>query len=606
MKKLILLLLCLMSFISLVGCSQKDKFIDCWADEYADTINSFTKESVNETKVFYDGAYLEENLEKFSKKSDIKYEFVSEDKLRFVNSSDGYAVTFPSKDVEIDYSLSKYRVQAKYNDTVLTISYEHSNPYGNSKISWFTYKTEWITRYIDNEKYLKDNNLEYSSSVITSTDIINGYEVITYPIHIKDSKDIEYPYYNISIVRQEKEYIDFYLFVSKSTSDQTIAHQEMLKSFKEVKAFGVSDNYVGSYEMKENPLWNSETKAYYNYLLKEDTFDFGFFRWSLADDTDPNYRDTYLNRAIEANQFIKDNMNYDVEIQPTYTHIGWYDEDHYFPTHSANTIAGGNGFNGKPVLQFTFQFTRNNNNVSTANKESNYTPMFDILRGNYDEYFKVLAKQVKDYGKPVLFRLNNEMNTDWTSYSGIMSLLDPDIFRLTWIRMYEIFDEEGVDNCIWIFNPISKSCPYSSWGEDLCYMPGVEYVQALGLTHYEMQNDSNYNSFTKCYSGELYQKNKTAWANYPWIISEFGCGSGGDSDGLELYRYSQNQAKWVEDLFNVFSNKQNNEFASKICAAVWFNCNDVAGDSIVNALNIDNVPITIKAFKEGFEKLNKK
>lgn len=606
MKKIILLLLCIMSFISLTGCSTKDKFIDFWSDEYVDTLNSFSKQSVNETKVFYDGIYLEESVDKLSKKNDVKYEFVSDDKLRFVNSSDGYAITFPSKDVEMDYSLSKYRVQAKYNDTILTISYEHSNPYGNSKISWFTYKTEWITRYIGNEKYLEDNNLEYSSSVITSTDIINGYEVITYPIHIKDSKDVEYPYYNISIVRQEKEYVDFYLFVSKSKSNETNTHQEMLKTFKEVTAFGVSDNHIGSYEVKQNTLWNDETKDYYNYLLKEDTFDFGFFRWSLADDTDIDYRDTYLNRAIEANQFIKENMNYDVEIQPTYTHIGWYDEDHYFPTYSANTIAGGNGTNGKPVLQFTFQFTRNNNNVSTANTRSNYTPMFDVLRGNYDEYFKTLAKQVKDYGKPVLFRLNNEMNSDWTSYSGIMTLLDPDIFRLTWIRMYEIFEEVGVDNCIWIFNPISKSCPYSSWGEDLCYMPGVDYVQALGLTHYEMQNDNNYNSFTKCYSGELYQKNKTTWAEYPWIISEFGCGSGGDSEGLELYRNSQNQAKWVEDLFNVFSNKQENKFASKICAAVWFNCNDVSGDLIINALNIDNVPITIKAFKEGFAKLNKK
>ena len=58
--------------------------------------------------------------------------------------------------------------------------------------------------------------------------------------------------------------------------------------------------------------------------------------------------------------------------------------------------------------------------------------MFDILRGVYDEDFRKLASAIKAYGYPVLFRLNNEMNTDWTSYCGMMTLCDPEIFILTW------------------------------------------------------------------------------------------------------------------------------------------------------------------------------
>ena len=57
----------------------------------------------------------------------------------------------------------------------------------------------------------------------------------------------------------------------------------------------------------------------------------------------------------------------------------------------------------------------------------------------------------KEYHHPILFRLNNEMNTDWTSYAGIITLLDPDIFIASWKRLYEIFQQEQVDNCIWIF-----------------------------------------------------------------------------------------------------------------------------------------------------------
>mgnify|MGYP003511909514 CR=1 FL=1 len=134
-------------------------------------------------------------------------------------------------------------------------------------------------------------------------------------------------------------------------------------------------------------------------------------------------------------------MDFDVELAPTYTHLGFYDTDTHFPLTAAKLIAEGNGFNNLPVLQYTLQYTRNNNNLSIYNTTDNYTPVYDVLRGEYDDYFRYNASLIKQYGKPVLFRLNNEMNTDWTSYSGIMTLLDPDIFKLTWQYLYNIFEE---------------------------------------------------------------------------------------------------------------------------------------------------------------------
>lgn len=606
MKKRIILIIGIMILSFFCGCSKVNKsLLELWCDDYVDSVTSFEKSSITDGKVYYNGEYVNDYKTKFSPRKDIKYEFISQESLRFVNSPDSYAITFPTNSVTFDYSLSKYRVQAAYSDTILTISYEHSSPYGDSKAGWETYKNEWLIRYIDNEQYLIDNNLVYSSDVYKSDTLINEYEVTNYPIFICDSQNIEYPYYNISIIREKREYIDFYLFVSKSKTDITEEHIKLLSTFTSVDKSGVSENHLGSLEMIRNPLWSDETNKYFDYLNDEKTFDFGFFRWSLPDDTDAAYRDDYLQRAINANDQIYNKMGYKVEVQPTYTHLGWYSEDSFFPSICAETIAGGNGFNNKPVLQFTFQFTRNNNNVSIYNKDSNYTPMFDILRGNYDEYFRTLASQIKAYSKPVLFRLNNEMNTDWTSYSGIISLLDPDIFRLSWIRMYEVFEEVGVDNCIWIFNPVAKSCPYSSWGEDMCYMPGVEYVQALGITHYEMLNTDTYISFTDSYSGDIYTKNKTVWKNYPWVISEFGCGSGGNTDGSTLYRNADKQALWVSDMLDKFANKEKYEFVKKISVAVWFNSNDSYSNGLIeNALNIDNIPGTINAFKEGFKKLN--
>ena len=94
----------------------------------------------------------------------------------------------------------------------------------------------------------------------------------------------------------------------------------------------------------------------------------------------------------------------------------------------------------------------------------------------------------------------------------MMTLCDPDIFIDTWKYLYNIFEETGVDNCIWIFNPIAVSCPYSNWGEDLAYYPGNDYVQALGLTAYESGNSLPLVSFREHYS-KLYNKNCNLFGN---------------------------------------------------------------------------------------------
>lgn len=275
----------------------------------------------------------------------------------------------------------------------------------------------------------------------------------------------------------------------------------------------------------------------------------------------------------------------------------------------AEEFAGGNGFNGKPVLQFTYQFTESNNG-----NLGGYNPSFDILRGRYDDQFRRLAQDIKSYGKPVLFRLNNEMNTDWTSYSGICALLDPDIFRMTWSRLYGIFEEEGVDNCIWIFNPIAVSCPYSNWGEALNYMPDPSQMQALGLTYYEMGNGTSLMSFESMYK-TLYEINMPYFDNYPWIISEFAAGCGGEKlydYGISAYRDTvlgrnqAQQAQWIADMFEAFSHygEEGYEYLSHIKGAIWFSCNDYADIDgktyIINYLDLaPELTQSLAAFREG-------
>ena len=243
--------------------------------------------------------------------------------------------------------------------------------------------------------------------------------------------------------------------------------------------------------------------------------------------------------------------------------------------------------------------------------------MFDVARGNYDDAFRELAQNIKQYGKPVLFRLNNEMNTDWTSYSGIVNLLDPDVFVYTWERLYRIFMEEGVDNTIWIFNPISVSTPYSNWGEYFTYIPNPECVQILGLTAYERGNERDeYISFEEHYR-RLFQKNTPYFDNYPWVISEFGAGAGGEAtyhyeEGRWIFREKARnldlQVQWIDEMFECFKRRdeQGYEFCKNIKGAIWFGANDPAfvegKEYVMNYFELDDgVLPAIDALRRGIQ-----
>ncbi|MEG1743217.1 MAG: hypothetical protein RR246_03525, partial [Clostridia bacterium] len=481
-------------------------------------------------------------------------------------------------------------------------------PYGNTEKSWNIYLTEWLNRYINDLGFLSANNIMRTRKAETHTDFLPGYTVMFYDMFIKLSKQIEYPYYNIAIIRKDGVYDKFFLLVMKSKDKSNDEFDSIVRSFKEIDPQGKSVDTQGQYEMKIPEYWNDETKAYYNKLITQNTVDWGMFVRSMPNRNADNISQERDKLISETNR-LQDAFDYKMNIMPTYMHVGWDKTKHFFPSEMAAECAGGNGFNGKPVLQFSYQFTTlNNSNLS------GYTPIFDILRVTYYKQFKPLAQHIKTYVKRVLFRLNNEMNSDWVSYCGIVTLLDPDIFIATWERMYNIFIEEGVDNCIWIFNPIAKSTPFSSWGEALNYMPNSKYVQALGLTSYEMANDDSVPSFKKMYT-DVYKANDPYFDAFPWIISEFACGSGGEKKmnwdtrtyfDTKQHRNAAMQAQWVKEMFDCFENssKPGYEFAKKIKGAVWFSCNDyvtIDGKSyITNNLRLDEeLTDTLNNFKDG-------
>lgn len=561
--------------------------------------------------------YFIENVrfDTYKYKSDKKYHIYYTNNSRIINVSSGYTFLLPIKTFEYDYTYSSLRCKYFFDDCVLTTSFEDKNPYtdGNKyssasgKKGWEIYLDEWIIRYISHEDYLKANKIEKVKENIHIYDFLDKYELIRFSYYITDSENIEFPYYNIAIIRDTNNYKDFYLFVMKSKTNKVDYFESIISSFEMVEKNGKSHNIQEIYPICENPRWNKMTKRYFKKLLNQDSIDWGMFISSLCSKKDSAYN--YIKNIYKKDGLRLDKlMDHNMELLPTYMHISWGNKLNYFPSTLVNKLAKGTGFNGKKVLHFTFQYTANNNTSMFG-----YSPSFDILRGKLDDYFRQLAKDIKKYHYPVLFRLNNEMNTDWTSYSGIVSLLDPDIFITTWKRLYNIFEEEGVDNCIWIFNPIHGTTPFCNWGEYLNYYP-KGMVNMLGLTSYERGNMEQYSSFKKLYK-DLYKKNTPYFSNFPQIISEFGAGAGGEIlfdyeqgcfKDVNIRRNLDKQRRWVKDMFIQFN--KHPEYTKQIKAAIWFSVNDYGykdgKEQIMNYFRLDDSLMpTIKQFKKSFKKI---
>ena len=570
-----------------------------WSEAYADTKNGIdTAEKVYSFGAYADGVSLGSVSE--ANGTDKRFLFGGDGYTRAVNLPEGYCVTLPGGNVEADFNLGALRSQYFTDDYCLTLTYENKNPYGNNQNGWDIYTGEWLTEQFGDLEFLKANNLRRTRTVIENAeDILEGYSVTIHSITINLPLKIEMPYYNIAIVRPADTFEYFFLFVFKSTEDMSEQFDEMLASFKEIDKVGEPVSAQGAYECNVPEYWSEETKAYYEKLCNQDHVDWGAFHQQNDD--------AYIEWL-----WGEEGLDHDMDVFMTYMHMGWYDDVTTFEEsikERAEKHAGGNGFNGKPVLMFTYQWT------ITNNAANGYTPMFDILRGKKDRDFRELAQSIKEYGKPVLFRVCNEMNTDWTDYCGMLSLADPDIFQMCWQRMYNIFLEEGVDNCIWIFNPIATSCPYSNWGEMLCYMPGAEYVQMYGVTNYAMNNDG-VESFKDMYT-YVYEQSVPYFDNYPWCIGEFACGAGGEYQyswstqsyvKTEAGRNQDKQAKWIEEMFKNF--EKDEEFCKRIKVAVWFSANDYAtvdGASVItNYLKLDeNLPKTIETFRKCLDEMKK-
>jgi cellulose synthase/poly-beta-1,6-N-acetylglucosamine synthase-like glycosyltransferase/beta-mannanase len=147
-----------------------------------------------------------------------------------------------------------------------------------------------------------------------------------------------------------------------------------------------------------------------------------------------------------------------------------------------------------------------------------------ISSGAYDLYLAAFADQLRALNRPVYLRFAHEADNPaypWSASGGNT----PEDFRKAWRYVHRLFQQRGVYNAVWVWNP---------WKAEnvAAYFPGREYVDWLGVTglnYGSLNEDGRSYSFEELYMP--YHQLPLFHADLPVMIAETGSLRGeGDQD----------------------------------------------------------------------------
>jgi hypothetical protein len=462
---------------------------------------------------------------------------------RIYDYPQAYAMDYPAN-FEVDTTLAEVKTILKNTSTQIEIYHDDLSGSGYDagayqKLSNY-FLNFTVQHQLQEERYIN----------------INGYRAHllkwTRPL-LKAVANDKNNYLSLEIVKSSAEV--YTIMVKSSASvDYLLPY---LNTFHIIEQRGAArNNVVFKASEKER---NDETDAFFNEYFRPESG----LAWGIYEHTAP--------AKMSFLQLLDKKLGYRFKILA-----------HYHTFHTPFPMKEmKNAYEDGRVVELTMQtmwFERDNNSTS-----------YQLLNGEYDVYLKNYALQAKAFGHPILFRFNNEMNTDWCSYSSYFTAKDTELFKETWRHVYNIFKECGADNVLWIWNPNDISFPSFKWNDSVNYFPGSEYVDIIGMTGYNTgtyYSNERWRTFNQIYE-PLYLKNSLLY-NYPYMITEFASSSVGG-----------NKEEWIADMF-----KQIKKY-TRIKAAVWFNGVDFdANMQQARKYRLDDTQPVVDAFNAGFAEYN--
>jgi hypothetical protein len=489
---------------------------------------------------------------------DIKHIVYEGDLQTLTNHPSGYAVTLPN-DMAVELGYSPIFLRADSDHLTVKISREYS-PYADVE----GYLRDYPNRFVTNAEYRSANGIELLENRWTTINDRRALIIGLARTPAPGSPETQNQYLLAHILTGKQGYLNLY-FRTDDLARERPAIDRILASLTTVEMRGKA-----VYNLRLEPVpgrWNQETATAYAGLRDSTTVKWGFFSpWALTRD--------YSKVADVERQ-----LGYQFPLLLHYQSLG-----DPFPTEGMQQA-----FARGQMVELTMQIAAGANDG-----EARHNANFEVLDGLRDGEIQAFARAAKAFGHPFLFRLNNEMNSDWTQYGGVMLLNDPDIYIKVWRRIHDIFTAEGVDNVIWVFNPNDGSFPPADWNSDAAYYPGNGYVDMLGVTGYNTGTyfrnvtGERWRSFADIYL-PMATRYRPLYGRFPWIISEFACSSvGGDKE------------QWIKDMFRLLPR------IPEIKAAVWWSYFDPdyrPGQKGTPARRywLDERPEYLRAFRLGLD-----
>ncbi len=219
-----------------------------------------------------------------------------------------------------------------------------------------------------------------------------------------------------------------------------------------------------------------------------------------------------------------------------------------------------------------------------------YPPDFRLRNfalGYYDDVLHRWARELRDFGHPVLFRPMCEMNGDWTLWSGTTNGNTPADYIAAWRHMHDIFAAEGAVNVDWVWSPNRDGSTAAAVNTFDTLYPGDAYVDYVGFSGYNwgtMYNTqtwvSSWQSFEEVfrYSYDV----MTARTNKPFMVSE--------TASTEL---GGNKAAWITSTFDMLPTR-----FPRIVSITWFN--------LVKETDwrVQSSPASLQAFSSGMRQVD--
>ncbi len=490
---------------------------------------------------------------------DVKKVYQTKENARMVDFPDGFYVDLPGNPT-FDFSRGEAGIKV-YGDGWEALFTKEGSPYEDT----LKYIDEYINKYVANPAYQKANNITLHEDGIRNLGNFS-LRILSMTRTPDKGSDVVLNSYTMAYLLDQNGGQIYYRMLLKAKTYEPETVNRILSSFTLFDERGQST--ITTPTKAELPKWNRETKAFYESLISREDVLWGVY----------NYKLITVDGMAPTMEELEEKLDYNFGLCMGYTYLM-----------EEPPIKGlQEAYDDGKITEMTLQVCT----VDHAGMDSTKNPNFEVIDGLWDDQIRKYAKAFKKFSHPILFRVNNEMNTDWCTYSGVVTLQDPDIYKQVFNRIYNIFQQEGVDNVIWIFNPQFGNYPPASFNHYMNYYPGNDKIQLLGVTKYNTGTyyqdvfGETWDDFIPSFDAlnTLYSQ---TFPQVPWIVTEFASSS-----------YGGDKAAWMEEMFTHIGDYKN------IKAAVWFNWGDRdyregMEHIIARPYYLDETPETLDVFRRG-------